>query len=446
MNDEPQQQPRRTSASGTSADQRKAWGPGWIWGVPVAAVLIVLWLTLRGLSSSGTSVTVVFNRAGGMNANSTKVEYRGLKVGSVTDVHLDHSGRHVIATLDIDDSVKHYLTTGTQFYLEGTRPSLSDPASLKALISGPTVVLNPGNGNAARHYVGIEGTPPKPFEATVRYRLLFNGAVGGLIGGAPVTMRGFTVGDVASVKLTVDANTGDVATPVTIVLDPTRFHIQGGQAVNGNWTPVMNAVLDKLIQRGLRASLIQLPPLIGAQQIVLETVPDAAPASLDTSGDISEIPVASGNALGGLVTKLGKLPIGEIGDNVRTITARLKLLVSSPKLQNSLDHLDDALASLDKTLHAAGPQVAPLIKSLRQTSGQIGATAQSAQKLVESLKRTAAQIDATAQSAQEIIGGGPAASNGNLQQALDELTQAARAMRTLANYLDQHPESLIQGR
>lgn len=446
MNDEPQQPLRRTSANETSATQRQAWGPGWIWAVPIAAVGIVLWLTLRVLSTSGTSVTVVFNQAAGMNADSTKVEYRGLQVGSVTDVHLDDSGRHVITTLNIDDSVKHDLTTGTQFYLEGANPSLTNPASLKAIISGPTIILVPGKGKAARRYVGIEGTPPTPFATTLRYRLHFNGAVGGLIAGAPVTLRGFTVGDVVSVKLTVDANTGEIATPVIIVLDPTLFHIQGRQAVNGDWAPVMNAVLAKLVQNGLRASLTQSPPLIGAQQIVLKTVQDATPASLDTSGTIPEIPVVSGNALGGLVAKLGKLPIGEIGDNVRTITARLKLLVSSPKLQNSLDHLDRALASLDKTLHTAGPQVAPMIKSMRRTSDQIGTTAQAARKIILSLRQTSDQIDATAQAARRIIGGGPAAPNGNLQQALDELTQAARAMRSLADYLDQHPEALIQGR
>jgi paraquat-inducible protein B len=33
-----------------------------------------------------------------------------------------------------------------------------------------------------------------------------------------------------------------------------------------------------------------------------------------------------------------------------------------------------------------------------------------------------------------------------LQQAVHELTGTARAIRTLANYLDQHPEALIRGR
>jgi paraquat-inducible protein B len=33
-----------------------------------------------------------------------------------------------------------------------------------------------------------------------------------------------------------------------------------------------------------------------------------------------------------------------------------------------------------------------------------------------------------------------------LQQAVRELTGTARAIRTLANYLDQHPEALLRGR
>lgn len=423
------EQPQRTIVE---AEVHKGSWPGWIWAVPVAAVVVVLWLTLRAVSSSGVDVTVTFNQAAGMTADSTSVMYRGLQVGTVESVQLDANGQHVVADLDIDDSVEKYLTTGTRFYLRGAHPSLSDPSSLKALISGPTIVMVPGKGKAARHYVGIETQPPQPFVATTAYRLNFSGAVGALNIGAPVTLRGFTVGDVTGVSLRVNARTGKITTPVTIALDPTRFHIQGGQANGGNWTPVMNATLEKLVQRGLRATLDQSPPLIGALQVVLKTMPGAPSAQLDTHTTPPVIPVVSSNALGGLVTKLGRLPIGQIGANVRAITARLKLLVNSPRIQDSLDHLDRTLAGLDKTVHTAGPQVAPTLKELRQT--------------IKSLRGTAAQIDATAKTTRHLMGGGAAAPNGNLQQALRELTQAARAMRSLANYLDQHPEALLRGR
>jgi hypothetical protein len=48
--------------------------------------------------------------------------------------------------------------------------------------------------------------------------------------------------------------------------------------------------------------------------------------------------------------------------------------------------------------------------------------------------------------AKRVIGSPDAAQAGNVQDALRELTDAARAARSLANELDERPESLIRGR
>jgi paraquat-inducible protein B len=126
------------------------------------------------------------------------------------------------------------------------------------------------------------------------------------------------------------------------------------------------------------------------------------------------------------------LPVTRIGDNVRAITEQIKAISGSPQLQESLSHLDRSLAELERTLHAAGPQVAPMLASARET--------------VDGLHHTADDIDATAEAARRLLGGSAASPNGNLQQAVHELTGTARAIRTLANYLDQHPEALLRGR
>src|SRR5581483_6646800 len=104
---------------------------------------------------------------------------------------------------------------------------------------------------------------------------------------------------------------------------------------------------------------------------------------------------------------------------------RVRRLVSSPELTASLDHLDRALAGLDTTIRVAGPEIGPTIAQLR---------------------RTADGLDATATSAERLVGDTPRSPSGNLQQTLRELGEAARAIRTLAEYLDQHPEALLRGR
>ncbi len=171
--------------------------------------------------------------------------------------------------------------------------------------------------------------------------------------------------------------------------------------------------------------------MVGSEQVELIMAPAAGKAQLVLTGQYPEIPAANGG-LRDLPAKLGQLPIEEIGANLRAITAQIKGLTSSPELRDSLRHLDRTLAEMDRTVKAAGPQVAPTLESIHATT--------------DKLRHTADEIDGTAEAARKLLGGSAASPNGNLQQAVHELTGTARAIRTLANFLDQHPESLIRGR
>jgi paraquat-inducible protein B len=416
----------------TVAEVRKSRWPGWIWAVPLAAVSIVLWLVIREVSARGVSVTVTFEDAAQMKADTTNVMYRGIRVGKVSDVSLAKDGSKVVVQLKIDDAEKKYLTTGTRFYLEGASPSLSDPASLKAIVAGPTIQMMPGGGVAARSFVGIAGEAPARLTVAIPYRVRFDGAVGDLKIGAPVTLRGFEVGEVTAIELSVDPRAGAILTAVSVALDPLRFHIEGAAPAAGDWTPVMNAALTSLVEHNLRARLSQSPPLVGSYQIELAMVPDAPPASLRVSDGVLEIPAAESSGIDHFMKAAGQFPIREIGDNVRTITEHIKTLVASPQLKDSIVQLDDALVQLDQTLREAGPKVAPTIQSVHDT--------------VESLRHTANELDGTVKAARALIGTDPAAPDGSLQPTLLHVSEAARAIRGLADYLDEHPESLIRGR
>jgi paraquat-inducible protein B len=70
------------------------------------------------------------------------------------------------------------------------------------------------------------------------------------------------------------------------------------------------------------------------------------------------------------------------------------------------------------------PQIEPLIKSLRQA-------AEAAQSTLEQ--------------ASNVLGSN-AAQTPDLPRLMQELTDAARSIRTLADYLDRHPEALIRGK
>ena len=427
---DPPPAPRRTDAR----TRRSRW-PGWIWAVPIAAVGIVTWLLVRAFSEGGVDVTVTFEEAAGMKAGDTKVTYRGLEIGKVTGVELTQDRKRVLAHLDIDKTVKGDLTAGTRFYLQGAQLSFSDPTSLKALVAGPSILMIAGTGAPSRRFNGTVGDPPEMFASTIPYVVQFDGSVGKVKAGAPVRLRGFTVGKVSQVDLRTDPNAGEIITSVTLALDPTRFHIEGLRAaVAGQGTAAeqdLTSTLAKLVEHGLRASLSQSPPLLGDEQVELVVAPGAPPAQLVTTGRYPEIPAESGG-LPQLITNLGQLPVRQIGNNVRAITEQIKSLTSSPQLHDSLQHLNGTLAELERTVKAAGPQVAPALQSIHATT--------------DSLRHTADEIDGTAEAARKLLGGSAASPNGNLQEAVHELTGTARAIRTLANFLDQHPEALVRGR
>jgi HAMP domain-containing protein len=53
-------------------------------------------------------------------------------------------------------------------------------------------------------------------------------------------------------------------------------------------------------------------------------------------------------------------------------------------------------------------------------------------------------MEGVAAAARQSLGG--ADEQGGLTEAMDEITQAARSVRTLAQYLERHPEALIKGK
>jgi paraquat-inducible protein B len=197
-------------------------------------------------------------------------------------------------------------------------------------------------------------------------------------------------------------------------------------------------MLRRLIATGLRARLTQDPPLVGSRGVTLDFVQGAPSATLAARSGETEIPSVSSGDVDALMAKadgilskadhvmakIDALPIEQTGEDIRRATARIRALSSSPQIADTLDHIDRSVAQIDRTLNQVSPQIGPLVKQLRQT-------AQEADSAVAAANRT--------------IGGDPMRQN-DLPEALRELTDMARSVRALADYLDRHPEALVRGK
>jgi len=416
---------RPDDAQRVQAGVRHGWWPGWIWAIPIAALLVVIWLGMRALLAGGTTITIRFNDAHGMKKENTDVMLRGAQIGNVTGIKVNNDGTGVIVTASIDDEAAKFLRTGTRFWLQGASPSLSNLSSLGSLLSGPTIVMDPGPGAKTKKFVGLEQQPiaPSTDERPILYEVSLGSEAGGLAGGDRVTLRGFIVGQVRNVGFAYDPDTGELSTPATLEIYPSLFHIKG-KRTSPSATEVA-AEISHLITQGMRARLTRDPPLVGGYQVSLETVPDAKPPTGPLTADdgLPMIPVAEGGGISSIVTRINKVPIERISQNLLSITSHVNSLTSSPKLKDAVVQLDAALRQIHSMTAKAGPQIPVVIARLR---------------------RAAADLDGTAKSANRLMSG--TATQNGLADTMQEITDTARAVRALADYLDRHPEALIRGR
>ena len=298
-------------------------------------------------------------------------------------------------------------------------------------------------------YPNEEDADAGPTGPDVLYAFSFKGPGGELNVGAPVRLLGFQVGVVKSVRLVVDPATGEPGTAAIAALWPLRLRVAGSGAAQAASRAAADVAVERLLALGYRATLVQKPPLIGGRIIALAQAAGAAPARLGAasariddgtgvraadSGSPRTFPsVDSGSGsldettgqLNQLLAKLNRVPIEQIGNDVHQAVASMNRIVSSPELASSLHHLDQTLAQAEQMFKTAQPQLGPLLEKLNQA---------------------ATELTATVTAARGVMTGEGADGDASVPDAIRQLNEAARSVRSLSDYLGRHPESLIRGR
>ncbi|MDB5480933.1 MAG: Mammalian cell entry related domain protein [Caulobacteraceae bacterium] len=180
---------------------RTRW-PGLVWAVPLAAILIVLYLALSAISERGVDVVVSFSKAAGARAGDTPVLYKGAHVGRVVKIRVSPDARRVEMTLRMAPETRNALRDGAKFWLIGASPSLADLPSLQAVVSGVSIGASPGTGAPRRRFVGLDDPPPVPPDVVGTPYMLEGVAIGSTRAGAGVYFHGMEVGKVTRIALT----------------------------------------------------------------------------------------------------------------------------------------------------------------------------------------------------------------------------------------------------
>ncbi|ACB73422.1 intermembrane transport protein PqiB [Opitutus terrae] len=204
-----------------------------VWVVPLIALAVGGWMVFRELRARGPEITIEFATGAGLEPGKTKVEFRGVEIGSVTAVELAPDLDRVTVTARLRRDAAGVARTGTVFWVARPEIGFSGVRGLDTLFTGARISLQPGQGPAATHFVGLTRPPPEENVAAGRAFLLQSDRLHSLAPGAPVYYREMKVGMVETSRLADDAASVliriRVQTPyVALVRKNSRFWVAGG--------------------------------------------------------------------------------------------------------------------------------------------------------------------------------------------------------------------------
>ena len=421
-------------------------------------------------SGQGKAFTLRAAKLGSLGVGAP-VYYRSLEAGQVLAYDLSKDGSTIDVKIFVNTPYDRYVNSNSRFWnASGIDVSVGAGGvevrteSLVALIAGGVAFDTPPSARAAQPaaanttftlHPDRTAALKQPDSISRRYVLYFRETLRGLAVGAPVTMLGLPAGEVVDVGLDIDPTTADLRGRAEIVVYPERLvrRLSPQQAALGQQlkTDEQERVdfFRRLIEeRHMRAQLRSGSLLTGQLFVAFDYFPDTPRVKVDWNAEKPVLPAVRSTIpeleakLSSIVAKLDQLPLDEIGVQVTQALGSLNVT------------LKGASTTLDKLNTDVTPELKQALEDLRRMiatadgvlTNNVAVTLNQVNTTLEELRVPIATADAVLKSTDAALLGKDAPLQQDLRNALEEVTKAARALRILMDYLEQHPESLIRGK
>jgi len=213
--------------------------------------------------------------------------------------------------------------------------------------------------------------------------MYFEESISGLTVGSPVVFQGVEVGKVVKIRLVSNLKEGTFKTPVYVSFNQLKVLQTAQHNRQGR------EMLKSLIEKGLRAQLASANILTGQLMIELQMDPNVK-AVMRGTGKYPEIPTAP-SPFAVISKDLQEIPLQEI----------------IARFGNLLDNLDENL-----------PQITENTKNITA-------------KIDNILDKKNSETSKTLN---------------NFNNTLEEISKASRSIKNLTDYLERHPEAILQGK
>jgi paraquat-inducible protein B len=173
-----------------------------VWLLPAIVVLAGAFVVVHEKLAEGITVHIRFHNADGLEANKTKIRYKDVDIGEVTDIRVADNRKEVIVTAQIQRNAKEYMTTDTRFWVVRPRISTAGVTGLGTLVSGEYISVDVGESKIkSSDFVGLEIPPVVTSDLPGREFVLHAEDLGSLSVGSAVFYRHLTAGQVIGYTL-----------------------------------------------------------------------------------------------------------------------------------------------------------------------------------------------------------------------------------------------------
>jgi paraquat-inducible protein B len=239
------------------------------------------------------------------------------------------------------------------------------------------------------------------------------------------------------------------------------------------------AKMKQLIDNGLKAQLQTQSFVTGQLQIALDFFRDKEKKYVG-KGDVPEIPTVP-TRLEELTKTLEKLPLEQLVSELFSAVEGISRVVRDPEIKEMITALKNTAQNLEATVKHTDERLGPVLMTAEQTvseygklargldarlsslasrgetavdeyarlardlNGQLNPLARSLEVTLETARHALKNADKTLNNAHELTAKDSPLIR-EIMASVDELKRSARAIRVFAEYLERHPEALIQGK
>jgi len=296
------------------------------------------------------------------------------------------------------------------------------------------------------------------FSKNHQFIVVFTESINGLNVGAPIKLYGVQIGHVTEINVERDMQRNMTLIPVVFEVDQEKISAYV-DTKKKDWD---HSEVDKLIDSGLRMQL-QLGSLLTGQLFIEALfLPNTEIQLYGHKTKLKEIPSVPSKsdeiqkALRNVLEGTKTIDLTKLFTDLQKTAANIEQITGSKQTQSTLTAINASMLDLQGILKTLKTDIKPLSSNLNKTitdadkllltlDSNAKPILEDSREIISTGKNTLQAIDSTLNNVKSLINDNSPINQG-LQQALQQLTRAASATRSMMDYLERHPDALLFGK